>query len=166
MTIVGDLAQTGAPWGVSSWAELLNRHAPGRWRLAELTVNYRTPTEIMNVAAAVLADAAPGAVAPRSMREGGVAPWAVRATPAKLDGVLAEAVTHELAAIGDGRLAVITPSSAARAVADALVARLSSSVVANRSAPLDGLVAVLGVTDTKGLEFRRVLFRSGPRPRS
>jgi DNA helicase IV len=153
MTIVGDLAQTGAPWGVSSWPELLNRHAPGRWRLSELTVNYRTPAEIMKVAAAVLADAAPGAVVPRSMREGGVAPWALRTTPGELEGLLAEVVSREMAAIGDGRIAVITPSSASNALANALAARLPGSAVANRSAPLDGLVAVLGVTDTKGLEF-------------
>ena len=50
MTVVGDLAQTGASWGPASWAELFDRHAPNRWRRAELTVNYRTPAEIMEVA--------------------------------------------------------------------------------------------------------------------
>src|SRR5207237_6255527 len=62
----------------ASWAELFERHAPNRWRRAELTVNYRTPAEIMEVATAVLASAAPGVVPPRSMREEGVAPWAVQ----------------------------------------------------------------------------------------
>ena len=60
MTVVGDLAQTGASWGPDSWAELFDRHAANRWRKAELTVNYRTPAEIMEVATAVLASAAPG----------------------------------------------------------------------------------------------------------
>jgi DNA helicase IV len=62
-----------------------------------------------------------------------------------------------MAAIGDGRIAVITPSSVTETLADALAARLPGSAVANRSAPLDGLVAVLGVADTKGLEFDAVV---------
>ena len=42
MTVVGDLAQTGAPAGVRSWEQMFRRTwppAPDR----ELTVNYRTP---------------------------------------------------------------------------------------------------------------------------
>ena len=55
MTLVGDLAQTGSDAGVRSWAELLDQYAPDHWRTAELTVNYRTPAEIMAVADDVLA---------------------------------------------------------------------------------------------------------------
>ena len=55
MTLVGDLAQAGTDAGVGSWPELLDRYAPGRWRTAELSVNYRTPAEIMAVAGDVLA---------------------------------------------------------------------------------------------------------------
>ena len=54
MTLVGDLAQAGSDAGVQSWADLLDQYAPGRWRTAELTVNYRTPAEIMAVAGDVL----------------------------------------------------------------------------------------------------------------
>src|SRR4029450_4123994 len=46
-TVVGDMAQTGAPWGPGSWARALDPHAAGRWRVEQLTVNYRTPAEIM-----------------------------------------------------------------------------------------------------------------------
>ena len=55
MTIVGDVAQTGDLAGVTSWRQMLEPYVADRWRLAELTVNYRTSAEIMNVAAAVLA---------------------------------------------------------------------------------------------------------------
>jgi DNA helicase IV len=157
MTVVGDLAQTGASWGPASWAELFDRHAPGRWRRAELTVNYRTPAEIMEVATAVLATAAPGVVPPRSMREEGVPPWAVRTAPDEIVEVVAEAVRSELAAIGDGRLAVITPAAEAEGLARALAAALPEATVGDRTAPLDGLVAVLGVAETKGLEFDGVI---------
>jgi DNA helicase IV len=157
MTVVGDLAQTGASWGPASWAELFDRHAPNRWRRAELTVNYRTPAEIMEVATAVLATAAPGVVPPRSMREEGVPPWAVQTSPGEIVAVVAQAVRSELAAIGDGRLAVITPAAEAEELARALAGALPEATVGDRTAPLDGMVAVLGVAETKGLEFDGVI---------
>ncbi|HSS40789.1 MAG TPA: histidine phosphatase family protein, partial [Polyangia bacterium] len=43
MTLVGDVAQTGDPAGAASWGGVLAPHVGDRWRLAELTVNYRTP---------------------------------------------------------------------------------------------------------------------------
>src|SRR5829696_5069353 len=70
MTVVGDMAQTGATWGPGSWARALDPYAPGRWRVEELTVNYRTPAEIMAVAADVLAGMG-GGQPPRSVREAG-----------------------------------------------------------------------------------------------
>ena len=44
----------------------------GRWREELLTVNYRTPAEIMAVAADALAAVAPGERPPESVREEGV----------------------------------------------------------------------------------------------
>ena len=55
MTLVGDVAQTSTLAGATSWQEVLEPHLGGSWRLEELTVNYRTPAEIMAVAADVLA---------------------------------------------------------------------------------------------------------------
>jgi len=157
MTVVGDLAQTGASWGPATWAEVFDRYAANRWRRAELTVNYRTPAEIMEVATAVLASAAPGAVPPRSMREEGVAPWAVRASGGEVGPVVADVVRSELAAIGDGRLAVIAPAGDTDDLIRQLAAALPESTVADRTSPLDGLVAVLAVAETKGLEFDGVI---------
>src|SRR5581483_7845619 len=157
MTVVGDLAQTGASWGPSAWGDVFDRHAPNRWRRVELTVNYRTPAEIMEVATAVLASAAPGVVPPRSMREEGVAPRAVQAAPGELEATVADTVRRELAAIGDGRVAVITPAADADRLARRLTAALPESTVSDRTSPLDGLVAVLGVAETKGLEFEGVI---------
>ena len=157
MTVVGDLAQTGASWGPGSWADLFDRHAPNRWRKAELTVNYRTPAEIMEVATAVLASAAPGVAPPRSMREEGVPPWAVQASPGELVTVVADAVRRELEAIGDGRLAVVAPARDAERLAKELAAALPDTNVGDHSSPLEGLVAVLDVSETKGLEFDGVI---------
>ena len=60
MTVVGDIAQTGSAAGARSWQAVLSPYLHDRWRLAELTVNYRTPAEIMQAASAMLAAAGIG----------------------------------------------------------------------------------------------------------
>src|SRR5690606_3801601 len=54
LTVVGDIAQTGSAAGARSWGEVLDPYLEGRWREERLEVNYRTPAEIMAVAADVL----------------------------------------------------------------------------------------------------------------
>jgi len=58
---------------------MLDRYVRGRWREERLTVNYRTPAEIMTVATDVLAAVAPDEHAPESVREEGTYPRAIRA---------------------------------------------------------------------------------------
>ena len=53
LTIVGDVAQTAAAGGAHSWAAALDPVLRGSWRLAELTVNYRTPAEVADAATQV-----------------------------------------------------------------------------------------------------------------
>jgi DNA helicase IV len=79
MTLVGDVAQTGNAAGATSWAEMLDPYVKGRWREERLTVNYRTPAEIMTVATDVLAAVAPDEHPPESVREEGAHPRAIRA---------------------------------------------------------------------------------------
>ncbi len=59
MTVVGDIAQTGDRGGAGSWDEVLSPFVQSRWRLEQLTVNYRTPSEIADVADDVLAEIDP-----------------------------------------------------------------------------------------------------------
>jgi DNA helicase IV len=54
MTLVGDPAQTAEAGGVGSWAGILEPYVEDRWVHTRLSVNYRTPAEIMEVAAAVV----------------------------------------------------------------------------------------------------------------
>jgi hypothetical protein len=75
MTIVGDVAQTGTSGGATSWQYALEPHVAGRWRRTELTVNYRTPAEIMAMVSAVLTAIDPTANPPRSVRRTGERPW-------------------------------------------------------------------------------------------
>ncbi|MGV9679906.1 RNA polymerase recycling motor ATPase HelR [Nocardia sp. NPDC003482] len=106
-TIVGDLAQRRSPAGATSWAAMLEPYVPGRWKHRSLTVNYRTPAEIMAVAAAVLADFAPEVQPPDSVRACGVRPWSRRVDAAELPSAIAEFVRDE--ADREGTSVVIGP---------------------------------------------------------
>ncbi|ANE03909.1 HelD family protein [Corynebacterium crudilactis] len=71
MTLVGDIAQTGSPAGVDDWAESLWPFVEKRFRHHELTVNYRTPAEIMTVANKLLEDINPNIAPAMAIRESG-----------------------------------------------------------------------------------------------
>jgi len=148
MTVVGDIAQTGSAGGATDWAEVFDTFAAGRWRVAELTVNYRTPGLVMRLAARVLAASGAPVSAPTSAREGTAVPLAHPATPDELAGVLARVVSGETATLAGGTLAVITAAASRADVAGAL---LAAGVEVTPGA--DGPVSVLAVGDAKGLEF-------------
>lgn len=78
MTVVGDLGQGTGTWAPDSWDEILS-HLPGRrgHRLVELTVNYRTPAEIMALAERVLAATTTKLTAPEAVRSTGEQPRVV-----------------------------------------------------------------------------------------
>jgi DNA helicase IV len=156
MTIAGDLAQTGDLAGTSSWREVLEPYVADRWRLAELTVNYRTPAEIMAVAARLLDELDPGLRPPRSVRDTGVRPWRIEVPAAELAGRLGAAVTAEAARNGDGRVAVIVPASRLEDLGGALTAAVPNATVGER-ADLEAAVVVLTVRQAKGLEFDTVI---------
>lgn len=66
MTLVGDPAQTSEEAGVGSWEKILQPYVGDRFEHVALKVNYRTPAEIMELAARVLrADAPPSSRPPR-----------------------------------------------------------------------------------------------------
>jgi DNA helicase IV len=165
-TLVGDLAQAARPGAPSTWSEILAPHVGDRFQVRRLSVNYRTPREIMDVAADVLAVVAPGMSAPESVRAAGVEPIAVRVPSA---GALADAVVSETVRtagmVGEGRLAVICSPEQIGAVRAALCRVVPELVGPAASAPgvlaaadvLDARVAVLTVADSKGLEFDAVL---------
>jgi DNA helicase IV len=149
LTVVGDVAQRGSPAGARSWGQMLDPYVRGRWRTEQLTVNYRTPAEIMAVAADVLASVAPGERPPDSVREEGVRPRAVEGL-AQVPAVVKE----ELADMGEsGRLAVIAPRARLAELAQALPA----AVPGDRPDVLDSPLALLTVGQAKGLEFDRVV---------
>ena len=101
-TIVGDRAQARHGFA-ESWEERLNRIGLDRVRLASLTINYRTPVEVMVEAEPVIRTVLPDANVPTSIRHSGipVVHGSVADLPSILDTWLAEHATGVACVIGD-----------------------------------------------------------------
>ncbi|MFB7293664.1 UvrD-helicase domain-containing protein [Actinacidiphila glaucinigra] len=142
-TVVGDPAQSS--WTDPDEAALARDEALGTRprRRFTLTVNYRNPAEIADLAAKVLALAMPGSEAPRAVRSTGLVP--------------------RFAAAGDG-----SPGEAVRAEAERLLDEVEGTVgvvvaMGRREearrwlAGLGERVVALGSLEAKGLEYDATL---------
>lgn len=153
-TVLGDLAQATAPGATADWglaiAALGN---PAGAAVEALTVGYRVPAPIMDVANAYLASSAPHLEPTRSVRVDGEAPRVMRS---------------------EGELPVVLASLAGTLLADfQTVAAISSAGVLDgldrqlrdRALPVDppgvaarpGRLALVRADDAKGLEFDAVV---------
>ncbi|WP_263117997.1 RNA polymerase recycling motor ATPase HelR [Cellulomonas fimi] len=119
LTVVGDRAQARHGFA-ESWADRLHRVGLDRVEVAALTVNYRTPAEVMAEAERAIREAVPEANVPTSVRETG---RPVRHGPAAGLGAMVDEwlATHEgtAAVIGapgyrstDGRVSSLSPALA------------------------------------------------------
>ena len=151
-----DLAQASAPWGARDWQTAMDQVAPDRWRVRELTVNYRTPNEVMAVASDVLAAVDPQAVTPSSVREVGVVPRAWQAPASDLVDAVLDMTARLRAELPDGKLAVICPPTVYDAVVRAGRNRFGTDLATGADG-LDAAVAVLVLGEAKGLEFDGVV---------
>ncbi|MFD8964205.1 HelD family protein [Streptomyces sp. NPDC059568] len=153
LTLVGDPAQTGDAAGCDSWRQILAPYVGERWRLARLGVNYRTPVEIMEVAAEVRRTADPLFEPPKSVRSTGRAPVVRTVAPADLVRTAA-ALTDapELAHPEEGRIAVLAPATLLPALA-AELPHASWGTAPDLTRP----VVLLSAREAKGLEFDTVI---------
>lgn len=149
LTLVGDPAQTSEEAGIGSWKEILDPYVGDRFEHVRLGVNYRTPAEIMEVAAKVLRADDPSFEPPGSVRSTGEVPW-VRDAGDDLAGAVARAVAELTPA--EGRLAVIAPRELHEEIAAPL-----DGVAAGAEPDLTRTVVLLGPRQAKGLEFDHVL---------
>lgn len=147
MTVVGDVAQTGSPAGVASWTQALEPFVGSRWRCEELTISYRTPAEILALAAAELALVDPSLQAPQAVRTAGAEPWSDAVAAEKLAARVCEAARSERAEIESGRVGVIVPQTRLEEMSAALGDEVA----------LEDPVTVATVRQAKGLEFDSVI---------
>jgi len=156
MTIVGDLAQATGPLAPTDWQDVLD-HLPDRRpsRVIGLSVGYRIPGQIMELANKVMAAATPTLRAPQSVRVGDAVPVFVRA-----DGSLGAAVAAEVRSLTtelpNASLGVIAPDSMIDDLSEHLTAAGVNHGTATRTG-LDEGVTLVPVSVVKGLELDAVV---------
>jgi DNA helicase IV len=153
-TIVGDVAQASAAAGTTSWAGALTPHVGDNWRLEELTVNYRTPAQISEVAESMALAHGVHVTRSRAVRD---SEWPVSVqrvgdlAQGVLDAVLADRAISPL-----GTVAVIAILPMIADVHAALAAEFGAEV-GRGAAGLSRAIAVLTPQEAKGLEFDSVV---------
>jgi DNA helicase IV len=157
MTVVGDIAQSTGPFAAQDWNDVL-AHLPDRRpaRVVELSVGYRIPSTVMELANKVLQVAAPQLRPPRAVRSGDDPPRIVAAAPGRLVDEVVAAVRDLTVRLDDAAIAVVCPASSVEEVATALTA---ADIAFTRAAErgLGAGVSVVPVGIVKGLELDAVV---------
>ena len=152
-TIVGDIAQAASAAASASWKEALQPVLEGspeadRWRLEELTVNYRTPSQIA-IAAETVAISHRLAITPsRTVRS---SEW-----PVETVADAAAAVRRDRALGAGGTLAVIVVDAGLDDLETVLRAEFGD-LLGVGAFGLSREIALLTPQDAKGLEFDAVI---------
>jgi DNA helicase IV len=139
-TLVGDEAQAVRAGAAATWDRILESFgiAAGSVTRHELTVNYRTPAEVMELAARLLEQFAPHLHPARSVRTAGFGPRRLHTGGRPLDAKqLADTVAEIRTELGAGLVAVVT----------------SELFAADRKDGAERLTAI----DAKGLEYDGVV---------
>lgn len=163
MTVLGDLAQATAPGVPGSWESTraaLTGAMTGTPAVEsrELTVGYRVPASILDVANALLPEAAPGVTPAASVRPGGDPPLVLEVADA--GAALDHAVVTEAAALRDrmASVAVVAPARMLDRLEGSLrAAGVPAERVEGRGLPGSEAVALLDPAGVKGLEFDAVI---------
>ncbi|GAA2975316.1 AAA family ATPase [Streptomyces enissocaesilis] len=155
-TIVGDAAQSSDAAGSTSWQQALEPFFGARWRREELTINYRTPAEIVSASRQVLKAIAPDLEAARAVRDGAAPPRCERTSPEEFPARLATVAAEAARGGGGIRVAVIVPSAELERLATAIAAE-SPGTSWGTDVDLEQSLVVLNVRQAKGLEFDSVV---------
>ncbi|HEV2885499.1 MAG TPA: AAA family ATPase [Jatrophihabitans sp.] len=149
LTVLGDQAQATAPWAAGSWPLALTHLGHPAAQIRPLTIGYRVPGEVLQVANRLLPHIAAGVPPASSVRAGDQALW--------FGTDLEEAVRRCLAA--EGSVGVIVPDARAAGVLDGLVAAgvAAASLADEVAQDRDYRVTVVPATAAKGLEFDSVV---------
>lgn len=160
MTVLGDLAQATSPQAAGSWenaVEALTQSAPEvTVRHTELTVGYRVPAAILDVANRLLPHAAPTVTPARSVREGGDPPLMLEVAADRLAAAVVSEVQASVERTASVAVvaveAIMDHLEQAMTAADIPVDRVGGSGLPGRDA-----VAIVSPQAVKGLEFDAVI---------
>jgi DNA helicase IV len=158
MTVVGDLAQATGALAPNDWDDVL-AHLPDNKpsRVIGLSVGYRIPDRIMELANRVMMAATPSLRAPVSVRAGDERPEIIAVEHTDDLFVAVARATGEMSSqIATGTIAVVAPDSMVEAVSAALEAAGVAHARATRSGIITG-VTVVPVSVVKGLELDGVV---------
>ncbi|MEU8787195.1 UvrD-helicase domain-containing protein [Streptomyces sp. NPDC048637] len=162
-TVVGDPAQSS--WSDPDEAAVARDEALGTRprRRFTLTVNYRNPAEIAELAARVLALAMPGMASPKAVRSTGLEPRFALVADGDRDGNGGRDGNGQARPGDDAALAQATVAEAERLLGEVdgtvgVVVAMNRRAQARRwLAPLGDRVVALGSLEAKGLEYDATL---------
>jgi DNA helicase IV len=158
LTVVGDLAQATGPLAPDDWDDVL-AYLPDRKpaRVVGLSVGYRIPAQIMELADRVMVAATPQLRSPRAVRVGEAAPNIVSiAGNGDFAAAIAEATAKMAAELPAGNVAVVVADS----MGDEISGFLERAGIEHGRATRTGLddpITVVPVSVVKGLELDGVV---------
>ncbi len=158
LTVVGDLAQATGALAPETWDDVL-AHLPDRKpsRVVGLSVGYRIPAQIMELADRVLLAARPDLRSPTAVRIGDAAPLIMRApSRADLGVTTVDAVAKMTGDLTSRNVAVVVSDDLADEISQALTDAGIDHGRATRTG-LDDPVTVVPVSVVKGLELDGVV---------
>ncbi|WP_150460566.1 HelD family protein [Nesterenkonia ebinurensis] len=155
-TAVGDIAQGSSASAAPSWEQAFGPFIDDRLRIEELTVNYRTPRNMVELAERVAQANGLQTTSLRTVRDGDFPPLVEHYDAGELVPAAVGAVAAEHQRLGEGLIAVIAPQSVVESVREALVAKFGKRVGAGAGSMTQDVVAMTA-DEAKGLEFDGVV---------
>lgn len=156
-TVVGDLAQASGIAAGSDWSTVLAPFTGDKWRLAELTVNYRTPARITEAAAKVATEAGRPVTNPEALRRGDYDPELFRIKPHERNAQLLRTIQVQLARIEGGLVGIIAPVSTHESIQPALEEQYPGRVWTGDGRRRDRDLVLVTPRQAKGLEYDAVI---------
>lgn len=153
MTIVGDFAQASLPGACSDWDEVVEILSDVNRTTAQtvlLSVNYRTPAEVMALAHDVMREVSPELAQTEAVREVGQSPFV-----AKSDNPVELVRDRVAVAKSEGGTIVVIAHEDHHAELEDKLSEFSASD--DPTMAIDAPVGILKASDAKGLEFDHVI---------